>query len=58
MYIEYMVDLRWNDTHQDVQGTLWAVFELFDGGKDWQYEAGEDQEEAEREMCIKHIFTF
>lgn len=56
LYIEYMVHLRWNDTHQDVQGTLRAVFELFDGGKDWQYETGEDQEEAEREeMCIKRL---
>ena len=35
--------------YQDVQGTLWAIFEVSEGGKDGQYKAGKDQEEAERE---------
>lgn len=37
------------NTHQDVQGTLRAVPELFNGGEDREDEAGKDQEEAKRE---------
>lgn len=47
-----------NDTYQDVQGTLWAIFELFDGGKDWKYKAGEDQEEAEEDTKTVIIIFF
>lgn len=55
MYTEYRFES--NDTYQDVQGTLWAIFELSDGGKDWEYETGEDQEEAGRDR-EKHSFIF
>lgn len=36
------------NTHQDVQGTLRAVFKLFNGGKDREDETGKDQEESKR----------
>lgn len=45
-------------THQDVQGTLRAVSELFDGGEHRQDEAGEDQQEAGREESRHHWFFF
>lgn len=46
-----------NDTHQDVQGTLGAVFEFFNGGKDGEDETGKDQEEAKRKEG-KMLMTF
>lgn len=51
------VYMRNNDTHQDVQGTLGAVFELFNGGKDGEDETGKDQEEAKRKEG-KMLMTF
>lgn len=45
-----------SNTHQDVQGTLRAIFELFDGGKNREDETGKDQEEAKRKEENKNVY--
>lgn len=45
-----------SNTHQDVQGTLRAIFELFDGGKNGEDETGKDQEEAKRKEDNKNVY--